>query len=986
MATLVLGVAGAVVGGIATGGSPQGIMLGWSVGATLGGFIDQSKQHFYTSDMGKLSDLRVTVASYGSFITQAFGHVRVPTSLIWGTDFVEHESDVNSGGGSGGPKVTTRTYAYTVSFAIAICKGQASTSTMTITKIFGDDLLIYDSSLANTETNIIDSSSVHSGKEINPVVGFDGLSIRWYCGNETQDADSLMVVSAGTTALPAGSDNPAFRGLCYAVFQDLPLAKFGNRIPNISVELSTPDNLSTIVNQITDQVGINLSGGPYGTLVTTTIAGITIGGMLISSRIDCKSALQALMDFYDFDIVEIDGSVTCILRGASTIATLSYVDMGYTSVGSGPAPEIQRLIKTRQDTSTLPSRVDVGYLSSNIDYQNATQAALRLSARHNNFASFQYPLVLTDDQGRQFAERKLYILWVEKETYQISVSPSFANLVPTDCLMIQIDSYGNTQRARITELEGGSLGEIKLTLVKDEDAVYTQSITGTTPTGGTTGVPVVTTDFFVWSGTELSDTDSTSPGFYVAVSGASGWQGGIIYVSVGGGAYTAVGTISQRSVFGTVSNVLGNTYVPDGNGFDVTNTLNVITNGVLNSTDENSVLNGLGNYGLLMDYIGNNSPLTSYEIFGFDTATLTSTNHYTLSGFLRSQRNTVVTGHLSTDRFVQLSSAIQRIIVAENLIGQDINVKVASPSVDLTTVTAQTIKIATPSHIYASPADATSAANATRTPYWRIRGYLGGHKGVLDSTYFLASNGTPQANHQYTTFTVVISTTGLITGSYTITVNDITKASSQTATILVTDTTANIKTKIEALSNVGAGNTSITGTPTNYTLTFTGTSIFIDLIKITSNSSGIGGLLTSFVQTYVEGTHDKFWQESSLSPIDVSWRYETPGMGYNMYARINIKNTTGSTKSFNWWIPAFDNHMVVIINGTTVFSDGVITSGETTDATQTGGPIAVTAGTTYLIEIFYSNNPATYDPTDQGVVTFITDALANGLTWVDAGV
>src|SRR5690606_7684376 len=30
---------------------------------------------------------------------------------------------------------------------------------------------------------------------------------------------------------------PAYRGLCYLVFERLPLAPFGNRIPNISVEL-----------------------------------------------------------------------------------------------------------------------------------------------------------------------------------------------------------------------------------------------------------------------------------------------------------------------------------------------------------------------------------------------------------------------------------------------------------------------------------------------------------------------------------------------------------------------------------------------------------------------------------------------------------------------------------------------------------------------------------------------------------------------------
>ena len=34
-----------------------------------------------------------------------------------------------------------------------------------------------------------------------------------------------------------GEDAPGYRGLCYLVFERLPIGQFGNRIPNISVEL-----------------------------------------------------------------------------------------------------------------------------------------------------------------------------------------------------------------------------------------------------------------------------------------------------------------------------------------------------------------------------------------------------------------------------------------------------------------------------------------------------------------------------------------------------------------------------------------------------------------------------------------------------------------------------------------------------------------------------------------------------------------------------
>ncbi len=62
------------------------------------------------------------------------------------------------------------------------------------------------------------------------VLATEGLTLRFYRGSETQEADSLIEAKQG-------ADAPAYRGLCYLVFERLPLGPFGNRIPNISVEL-----------------------------------------------------------------------------------------------------------------------------------------------------------------------------------------------------------------------------------------------------------------------------------------------------------------------------------------------------------------------------------------------------------------------------------------------------------------------------------------------------------------------------------------------------------------------------------------------------------------------------------------------------------------------------------------------------------------------------------------------------------------------------
>src|SRR5690606_8434464 len=58
-----------------------------------------------------------------------------------------------------------------------------------------------------------------------------GLNLRFYHGDEEQLPDSLI------EAVQGPGNAPAYRGLCYLVVENLPLSRFGNRIPQLSAEL-----------------------------------------------------------------------------------------------------------------------------------------------------------------------------------------------------------------------------------------------------------------------------------------------------------------------------------------------------------------------------------------------------------------------------------------------------------------------------------------------------------------------------------------------------------------------------------------------------------------------------------------------------------------------------------------------------------------------------------------------------------------------------
>ena len=55
--------------------------------------------------------------------------------------------------------------------------------------------------------------------------------MRLHGGGEGQAVDPLIAAAEGIVIAPA------YRGLAYAVFEDLPLSEYGNRIPNLTFEI-----------------------------------------------------------------------------------------------------------------------------------------------------------------------------------------------------------------------------------------------------------------------------------------------------------------------------------------------------------------------------------------------------------------------------------------------------------------------------------------------------------------------------------------------------------------------------------------------------------------------------------------------------------------------------------------------------------------------------------------------------------------------------
>lgn len=201
MATVVLQAAGAGLGTLL--GGPAGGMLGRALGAVAGSVIDQKLFGGQKTVTGpRLSDLRVMASSEGAPVPRLWGRMRVAGQVIWATDFIEKKKTQTQGGGkgsSGGGGTKVKTYSYYANVAVALCEGEIDR----IGRVWAD------------------------GKPFD----MTGVTARLYTGSESQAPDSLISAREGP------GNAPAYLGLAYVVFEQLPLADFGNRLPQFSFEV-----------------------------------------------------------------------------------------------------------------------------------------------------------------------------------------------------------------------------------------------------------------------------------------------------------------------------------------------------------------------------------------------------------------------------------------------------------------------------------------------------------------------------------------------------------------------------------------------------------------------------------------------------------------------------------------------------------------------------------------------------------------------------
>ena len=233
MATVVLQYAGAALGTFL--GGPLGGVIGRAAGAIAGSVIDQAVFGTASHHEGpRTTGLSVMSSDEGAPIPVVYGRMRISGQVIWATNLEEvATTSTAQTSAKGGPQSTTTDYSYFANFAVGLCEGEING----IGRFWAD------------------------GKESD----LEKFSPRIYFGTETQNPDALIAAKEFAA--------PAYRGLAYVVFERLPLAGFGNRLPQLSFEVMSKGNGASSAVRAMNLIPGSTEFGYETKIVTRTVSG-----------------------------------------------------------------------------------------------------------------------------------------------------------------------------------------------------------------------------------------------------------------------------------------------------------------------------------------------------------------------------------------------------------------------------------------------------------------------------------------------------------------------------------------------------------------------------------------------------------------------------------------------------------------------------------------------------------------------------------------
>lgn len=570
MATLVLSIAGQVVGG----------PVGGMIGATVGQYIDQNFLFKPKAQHGpRLNELAVQTSSYGVQVPRIYGRMRVAGQVIWALPLKETRHKQSAKG-----RADQISYTYSASFAVAL----SSRRLVAVKRIWADGTQI---------------------RRANGTWEKDAV-MRFHAGDVDQPLDPLMASAEGMGA------TPAHRGLAYVVFEDLPLADYGNRIPSLTFEVEADGDIDAA------QVAADLLPGWSVPQAVLALDGYAASG---------DNVLAAL--------APLTNAVGWSLGGGGLVAGGAVSLLNDAAIQS--AKDVPALETRRGGAGAIPSTIAVRHYDPARDYQIGMQRARVAGATGQREAAADMPVVLSSAGAKTLAERLAARAGDTPQRLTVPVGPQALMLQPG--AVLEVPGVLGVWRLVRWKWEGES-GSIELERYSDDAVMAVDADSGRgqpSPEGASGALHMVVIDLPGWQVAGAA----TGPLVGVFVASEYGRGGALVNISASAGAEpVSLGRVLDADALGYADTALAAgsaALFDDANAVEITLVNAAMT---LSNASEAALLSGT------------NAAMLGAELIQFGRAEALGAGRYRLSHLLRGRGGTewAMADHEAGEPFVLL--------------------------------------------------------------------------------------------------------------------------------------------------------------------------------------------------------------------------------------------------------------------------------------------------------------------------------------------
>jgi hypothetical protein len=572
----------------------------------------------------------VQSAAYGEALPVIVGTMRAAGNLIWSSGISEQVA--RSGGGKGGS--ATNQYSYSASFAV----GLAARTIVGVRRIWADGRLVREA----------------DGSFLLPMV------MRLHRGDEGQAADPLLAAAEGA------SQTPAYRGMAYAVFEDLALGEFGNRIPNLTFEI--------IADQAGDGTSLDLGDAARALVEVAEKRGSKIGlrvegpfplvsGYYFGRPASMADALQPLIEMIDGTLVASGDGL--LLQDLETPVNVAAVEIAESSTQARTDTQGRTRDRQTYGGDRGPDIVEMGFYDVTRDYQPGLQRMRR--GHGSRLRQGVLSAAMTPDAAKSLAARLLSRGQASRLTRALSLPWRDLGLTPG--MLVRLEGADDVWRIREVRFENFVMA-LSLERLTASTGRAVRADGGRALQFSDMAAGATTLQFLELPG--LGGGVPAVPALYMAGAGASaGWRRAGFELSTDNGAsYSSAGMIPTPTVMGTTVDALraGPTMIWDQNSY-----IDVVLLG------SHMWLESKGDLAVLQ---GANLALVGDELVQFGQAEAFGPRQFRLTRLLRGRRGTewATAEHSAGERFVLLDTpALAAVQASVGMIGQTLQARPTGP-------------------------------------------------------------------------------------------------------------------------------------------------------------------------------------------------------------------------------------------------------------------------------------------------------------------